>query len=342
MQRFDQTAFTRGRGKSRYPSFDSPPPEQDEVQPWQRNVYPTGVKPGSETIAAPMPPPAQDPMAEFQKLGSPPRREQVERGRQGKYAPFVQALSGLGDVYAAKAGQRGNYLDRTIGLQQGMIDQDYGDRLRNAGANYEGDTAAYNQRVQGMNLAHQIGRETVADKAREWTQNQTTAGTAESKRRYDLDLGLRTNADTRAAAESAALLKQMAAMGSSDAATLDQAYDIQLGVGVSPEQGVKDIMSDNSIPIGERVKRAKEFQIAVTRKASGDEKLRGGAYMFGQPDFSLGEWGTLTSQFRATQDPEQRRALLNRMDKINPSVPFIGDRYSQLPDDIKKWAQANW
>lgn len=230
MQRFDPTASLRGRGRNRYPAFDTaignpqdgqltpnnallPPPYKGPA-PMQEQSYATGVKPGSETLNLPMPQQAPDAMAEFQKLGLPPRRQQVERGRQSSYAPFVQALSGLGDVFAAKAGQRGNYLDRTIGLQQGQIEQEYGDKLRNAGTQYEGDQAAYNQRVQGMNLAHQLGRETVADKAREWAQNQQTAGAEESKRRYGLDLGLRQTEADRAEKDREFYRKQMEGMGS--------------------------------------------------------------------------------------------------------------------------------
>lgn len=227
MQRFDPTASLRGR--NRYPAFDTaignpqdgqltpnnallPPPYKGPA-PMQEQSYATGVKPGSETLDLPMPQQAPDAMAEFQKLGLPPRRQQVERGRQSTYAPFVQALSGLGDVFAAKAGQRGNYLDRTIGLQQGQIEQEYGDRLRNAGTQFEGDQAAYNQRVQGMNLAHQLGRETVADKAREWTQKQHEAEVVEGKRRYNQEFPLKQSAEARAKAESDALLKQMAGLG---------------------------------------------------------------------------------------------------------------------------------
>lgn len=227
--RYDPTAFRRGRGGNRYPAFDAPaggmqdaqltpdnallPPPYRGPAPMQEQTYPTGVKPGSETLDLPMSARPTDTMAEFQKLGLPPRRQTVERGRQGKYAPFVQALSGLGDVFAAKAGRQGNYLDRTIGLQQGQIEQDYGDRLRNAGTQFEGDQAAYNQRLQGMNLAHQIGRETVADKAREWAQKQQEAGATESKRQFGENLTLHKSAEARAVAESAALLKQMAGLG---------------------------------------------------------------------------------------------------------------------------------
>jgi hypothetical protein len=356
----DFTAFLRGRGpKSRYPAFDAAmggaPQEAPQEEPFditkpvlggfrgpapmQEQVYPGGVKQGGETVAAPLPPPPEDAMAEFQKLGSPPRRRDVQRGQQSKYAIIPQLLSGLGDVFAAKAGQRGNYLDKNIALTEGMRDQDFRDRLMQSDRSYADDMAGYQHGLQGVNFGHQLAREGVGDKARsdEFGFRKERAGVQDKYQAAAL--ALQQNADRRAQAESDAMLKMGA--GGSDA-DIGRAYDLQLGLGTPADQAQKGILADQSIPLKERLRRVDLLKVAETRKESGENKLRAGAYLFGQPDFTLRDWGDLTKRFRASQDLEERRDLLNQMNKINPSVPFIGSRYSQLPDDIAAWAKLNW
>ena len=356
----DFTAFLRGRGpKSRYPAFDAamggePQEEPFDITkpvlggfrgpaPMQEQVYPGGVKPGGETIAAPMPPPPEDAMTEFQKLGSPPRRRDVQRGQQSKYAIIPQLLSGLGDVFAAKAGQRGNYLDKNIALTEGMRDQDFRDRLMQSDRSYADDMAGYQHGMQGMQFGHQLGREKVGDTRADAAMAFQKERAAASDKYASSGLDFRKSEADRMEAERKFWRDQATTMGTGGSdADIGKAYDLQLGLGTSPDQAQKDILADQSIPLKERLRRVDLLKVAETRKESGENKLRAGAYMFGQPDFTLRDWGDLTKRFRASQDPEERRDLLNQMNKINPSVPFIGSRYSQLPDDIAAWAKLNW
>lgn len=306
--------------------------------PMQEQTYPTGVKPGSETFSLPMPQAPPDAMAEFQKLGPPPRRQQVERGQQSKYAPFAQALSGLGDVFAAKAGQRGNYLDKNIALTEGMRDQDYRDRMMQAGTQYEGDQSAYNQRVQGMNLAHQLGREAVADKARQFSESLQTGQASEGKRRFGLELDLKKAEADRAETERKFWRDQASGMSSGGTnADIARSFDLQLAGGANATEAQKLILADTSIPLKERLRRVDLLNTAAQRKASEDNNLMGGAYMFGQDKFSVGGWQDLVNRFRQAQDDNTRAFLLEKMRRINPAGP-LNDPNSQLPEDVRKWA----